>query len=40
LQDSLRGVTRGKQLIYFADDDRLLVNGVPAQPAVSKIRRK
>ncbi|MBV6431998.1 MAG: Lipopolysaccharide export system protein LptA [Bryobacteraceae bacterium] len=40
LRDSLRGVTKGKQLTYFAGDDRLLVNGVTAQPAVSRIRRK
>lgn len=40
LQDSVKGVTRGQQLIYYANDDRLLVNGVPQQPAVSKVRRK
>ncbi|HUQ95267.1 MAG TPA: LPS export ABC transporter periplasmic protein LptC [Bryobacteraceae bacterium] len=40
LQDSVKGTTRGQQLIYYSNDDRLLVNGVPAQPAVSKIRRK
>jgi lipopolysaccharide export system protein LptA len=40
LQDSVKGVTRGRQLIYYANDDRLLVNGVPQQPAVSKVRRK
>lgn len=40
LEDSLRGATRGRQLIYYSTDDRLLVNGVPAQPAVSRIRRK
>ncbi len=40
LQDTLRGATRGRQLIYYSSDDRLLVNGVPAQPAVSTIRRK
>lgn len=40
LRDSAQGVTRGQQLIYYANDDRLLVNGVPQQPAVSKVRRK
>lgn len=40
LNDSVKGVTRGKELIYFANDDRLVVNGVPQQPAVSKVRRK
>ncbi|MDX1980084.1 MAG: LPS export ABC transporter periplasmic protein LptC [Bryobacteraceae bacterium] len=40
LEDSLRGVTRGTQLIYFANDDRLLVNGVASKPSVSKVRRR
>ncbi len=40
LEDNVRGDTRGNQLIYYANDDRLLVNGVPSQPAVSKVRRK
>lgn len=40
LEDSLRGVTRGAQLIYYANDDRLLVNGVASQPTVSRIRRR
>ncbi len=37
--DSLRGSTRGRQLTYFSRDDRLLVDGEPAQPAISRIRR-
>jgi lipopolysaccharide export system protein LptA len=40
LQDSLKGVTKGKQLTYFANDDRLLVNGQAAERAVSNIKRK
>jgi lipopolysaccharide export system protein LptA len=40
LVDSLRGSTRGASLTYFADDDKLLVNGTEKQPAVSRIRRK
>ena len=40
LADSVRGNTRGSELTYFANDDRLLVNGVPDRPAVSRIRRK
>jgi lipopolysaccharide export system protein LptA len=40
LIDSARGQTRGAQLTYFANDDRLLVNGAPERPAVSRIRRK
>lgn len=40
LVDSLRGSTRGASLTYFADDDKLLVNGSQQQPAISRIRRK
>ncbi|MBI4909254.1 MAG: LPS export ABC transporter periplasmic protein LptC [Acidobacteria bacterium] len=39
-EDSVKGVTRGRQLIYYSDDDRLLVSGAPSQPAASKLRRK
>jgi lipopolysaccharide export system protein LptA len=38
--DSLRGVTQGDQLTWFSKDDRLLVNGVEAQPAKSVLKRK
>lgn len=40
LNDSVKGVTRGSELTYFAGDDRLMVNGAPEQPAKSRIRRK
>ena len=40
LVDSLRGEVRGAELTYYANDDRLLVNGAPGQPAKSRIRRK
>lgn len=38
--DSMRGTTQGKQLIWFSNDDRLLVNGAVGQPAQSHLRRK
>ena len=39
LMDSKRGGrTRGEELTYFANDDRLLVNGSNAQPANSTIK--
>ncbi len=38
--DSLRGSTRGRELTWFADNDRLLVEGRENQPAVSRILRK
>ena len=40
MSDNVRGDTRGAELTYFSDDDRLLVNGSPAKPAMSHIRRK
>ena len=41
LIDSVRGTTRGKQLTYFANNDRLVVDGTDAKaPAVSRIKRK
>jgi lipopolysaccharide export system protein LptA len=40
LIDSVRGRTQGDQLTWYARDDRLLVNGLPGRPAVSRIIRK
>ena len=40
LEDSARGSTRGRKLTWFAGDDRLLVDGVPAEPVRSLIRRR
>jgi lipopolysaccharide export system protein LptA len=38
LNDTLRGNTRGALLTYFADDDRLLVDGAPQQATASRVR--
>jgi lipopolysaccharide export system protein LptA len=40
LVDSLKGETRGRQLTWFANNDRLLVNGVESRPADSILRKK
>jgi lipopolysaccharide export system protein LptA len=40
MNDSVRGDTRGAELTYYSNDDRLLVNGTVAKPAISHIRRK
>ena len=40
LVDSRDGLTRGKQLTYFAGNDTLQVEGAITQPVASKIRRK
>jgi lipopolysaccharide export system protein LptA len=40
LVDSLKGQTRGKQLTWWANNDRLLVNGADKQPADSLIHKK
>ncbi len=37
--DSVRGTTEGRQLIYFARDDRLLVDGADSRPAVSRLKK-
>jgi lipopolysaccharide export system protein LptA len=39
LNDSIKGTTKGKQLIYFANNDRLLVEGVQGVPGESKLLR-
>lgn len=39
LTDSKRGNTRGAELIYYANDDSLLVTGEPGKPVNSRIRR-
>ena len=38
--DSKKGYTRGAELTYFVNDDRLLVSGGPQQRARSRLRRK
>jgi lipopolysaccharide export system protein LptA len=40
LVDSLKGQTRGKQLTWWANNDRLLVNGVESKPVDSLLRKK
>ena len=40
LVDSLRGTTKGKQLTWYSNNDRLLVDGAASLPAESNIRRK
>lgn len=38
--DSLKGTTRGERLTWFADEDRLVVDGSWNQPAASRILKK
>ena len=40
LVDSKEGRTQGEQLTWWANDDRLLVNGVPNSPVKSIVRKK
>jgi lipopolysaccharide export system protein LptA len=40
LVDSKRGYTRGAELTYFINDDRLQVSGATGQRATSRLRRK
>jgi lipopolysaccharide export system protein LptA len=39
MTDSNGGRTRGSELTYWANDDRLLVTGAPGKPVSSRIRR-
>jgi lipopolysaccharide export system protein LptA len=38
--DSVKGVTRGRKITWFANDDRLLVDGAERQPVKTILRRK
>ena len=38
--DSIRGVTKGKQITYFSGDDRLLVEGDLQKPAFSRMIKR
>lgn len=38
--DSLQGTTRGQMITFFADNDRLLVDGVASEPTESRLKRK
>jgi len=40
LIDSVKGKTTGEQLIWFANDDNLIVYGGESAPAQSTIRKK
>ncbi len=40
LEDTRKGITRGRQLTYFSDDDRLIVEGEKKQMAYTKMKKK
>jgi lipopolysaccharide export system protein LptA len=40
ITDSYKGITKGEQLTYFSDDDRLLVNGKKKALAFTQMRTK
>ncbi|HEY7303605.1 MAG TPA: LPS export ABC transporter periplasmic protein LptC [Bryobacteraceae bacterium] len=40
MHDTVKGMTKGRQLTYFSDDDRLIVEGQKDQVAVSQMRKK
>jgi lipopolysaccharide export system protein LptA len=40
MNDNVRGNTRGTELTYYSDDDRLLVKGSDGKPAISRIKKK
>ena len=38
--DSMQGTTRGQTITFFADNDRLLVDGAATEPTESRLKRK
>jgi lipopolysaccharide export system protein LptA len=40
LVDSVRGTTKGRELTYYANDDKLLVNGIAREPARALVLRR
>jgi lipopolysaccharide export system protein LptA len=38
--DSQKGITRGKQLTYFSSDDKLIVEGEPAEQAFTRLKKR
>jgi lipopolysaccharide export system protein LptA len=40
LADSARGTTKGSELTYFPNEDKLLVNGRDSRPVVSRIKKR
>jgi lipopolysaccharide export system protein LptA len=40
LVDSARGVTRGRELTYYANNDKLLVNGADKEPVTTRVLRR
>ena len=40
LVDSLRGMTKGRELTYYVNDDKLLVNGIEREPIRTLVLRR
>lgn len=40
LTDSVKGVTRGRTLTYFANNDKLIVDSVASEPARSRLKQR
>jgi lipopolysaccharide export system protein LptA len=40
MRDSYKGVTKGRQLTYFSDDDRLIVEGDKRERAYTRMRKR
>ncbi len=38
--DSIKGMTRGQQLTYFSNSDKLIVEGAQNQPVESRILKR
>jgi lipopolysaccharide export system protein LptA len=40
LVDSVRGVTKGRELTYYVNNDKLLVNGMTKEPVKTLVLRR
>jgi hypothetical protein len=38
--DSIKGMTRGRQLTYFTDEDHLIVEGASKKVAFTRMKKK
>jgi lipopolysaccharide export system protein LptA len=38
--DSVQGTTRGQMITFYAENDRLLVDGAATEPTESRLKRK
>jgi hypothetical protein len=38
--DSIKGITRGRELVYYSGDDHLMVEGAAKTPAFTQMKKR